>query len=574
VRAGFGSARTVDSSVSPRLAAPMIADNAKQSQSLHIAPLGGVGEIGMNMMLFRCGEDYVIVDSGIRFPDANMIGVEVILPNLAILAAINDKIRAIILTHGHEDHIGAIRLLAQRLDLRQIPILGTAFTLALLRHRLSEEGLSSGVTLEQIRPGDTVEIEPFTVSFVRVTHSIPDCVAVCLDTPMGRVIHTGDFKIDVNPLDGEHFDEDKLRALGDEGVDLLLSDSTNASVPGWTRPEEEVAAGLEEQIASWKGRVIVSLFSSNLYRIHSLFKIAQRNKRIMCLLGRSVQRYVAVGRETIGLELPAEKDLVDVKKLHHVPSHQQLIVCTGSQAEPRSVLARASRGEHRDLTFGEGDLVLMSCRKIPGNERRIHRMINDILRAGAKCVFGKQAPIHASGHARQDELTRMLDLTRPKCFIPVHGEYSFLLDHANLAEQVKIIEDGSVISLSPQGITQIAQEQLEPFFHDGNTLGTSDELRIAEKKRLAWNGVAVVDVTIDPSRGIFLDLKIETRGLFNDEGRLCKEIEEAVGKQMSGQISDMDVEELKHYAGMLVRREFRNRIQRKPVTVVQIQAAT
>jgi ribonuclease J len=551
--------------------------DAKQPQSLHIAPLGGVGEIGMNMMLFRYGEDYLIVDSGIRFPDTTMTGVEVILPNLSILAAIQDKIRAIILTHGHEDHIGAIRLMAQRLDLRKTPILGTAFTLALLRRRLAEEGLAAEMNLEQIRPGDTADLNPFKATFIRVTHSIPDCVAVCLETPIGRVIHTGDFKIDRNPLDGERFDEDSLRALGDEGIDLLLSDSTNASVPGWTRSEEEVAIGLEEQIAPWKGRVIVSLFSSNLYRIHSLFKIAQRNNRILCLLGRSVHQYVEVGRQTIGLELPKETDLVDVKQLHHVPRHQQLLVCTGSQAEPRSVLARASRGEHRNLSFSEDDLVLMSCRKIPGNERRIHRMINDILRAGATCVFGKQAPIHASGHARQDELKRMLELTRPKCFIPVHGEYSFLVDHANLAkevgvEQIKIIEDGSVISLSPQGITEIAQEQVEPFFHDGNNLGTSEELCLAEKKRLAWNGVAVVDVTIDPTRGLFLGLNVETRGLFNDEGRLCKEIEDAVGAQMSGQISDMDTEELKRYAAMLVRREFRNRTRRKPVTLVQVQA--
>ena len=530
----------------------------------------------MNMMLFRYGEDYIVVDSGVRFPDDTMTGVEFLLPNLTVLAAIAPRIRAILLTHGHEDHIGAIRLMAQRLDLRDVPILGTPFTLGLLSRRLKEEGLLDGLSLEHIGPGDTVRYGPFSASFVRVTHSIPDCVAVCLETPCGRVVHTGDFKIDRDALDGEFFDDDALRALGDEGVDLLLSDSTNASVPGWTRSEKEVAKGLEEQIAGWEGRVVVSLFSSNLYRLHSLFKIAQRNNRILCLVGRSVHRYVEVGRENLGLELPKDADCVDIKQLHHVPLHQQLIVCTGSQAEPRSVLARASRGEHREIKFGPGDLVLMSSRKIPGNERRIHRMINDILRAGAKCVFGKQAPIHASGHAQRDELAHMISLLRPRHFVPVHGEYSFLLDHADIAreqgvERIQIVEDGAVLALSDQKLTQIAQEQIEPFFHDGQSVGTSDELCLAEKKRLAWNGVAVVEVVLAERTGKVRRIDIETRGMFNDQGNLCREVEAAVLGQINEPVSDMESEDLDRFIQILVRREFRNRIHRKPVTLVQVQ---
>ncbi len=544
---------------------------------VHLIPLGGLGEIGMNAMLVRQGDDYLMLDCGVRFPDATTVGVEHLMPNLDVLAGLKGRVRGVVLSHGHEDHVGALRWVLPLLD---APVYGTAFTLGLVHKRLSEHGLAERVPFHEVAPGDQVQLGPFDLSFLRVTHSIPDCVAFVLRTAAGTIVHTGDFKIEADPADGVAFDVEGFRATGDRGVHLLLSDSTNAMLAGRTGSELKVGERLAEHVRSWPGRVVVTLFASNLYRLSTLWRVARETGRQLCVAGRSMDTYLEVGRATTSLPLPGEGEVLDISEADSLPMDRVLVACTGSQAEPRSVLVRVGKGEHSGLRVGAADLVIFSSRVIPGNERPIYRLVNDLMRLGARCVLPHAGNgVHASGHAKREELSEVISLLRPRHFVPVHGEYAFLRAHADLAaelgvEDVHVVEDGAVLGVAGDDVAEISRVEAEPFYNDGARVGTAEALHLAEKTRLAWNGVVVARLARGkPRGGRRLRLSLESSGLVTDDGAL---LDAAVGF-VEGCLEDlppgMSEDALRGEVRILVRRFFRKELGRKPtVFVVPVSA--
>jgi len=468
--------------------------------TLKILPLGGLGEIGMNLTLYGVGDDWIVVDAGVQFCDPSMIGAELMLPDLDLLAEYRDRVKAIVITHGHEDHIGAVEYVVGSL---KVPVYAPPFVCELLRLKADEYGAAARADLRPVAPGQVVHAGAITVEFVRVTHSIPDCHALVLRTPVGTVIHTGDFKIDPDPLDGQHFDTERFRALGDEGVRMLLSDSTNAEVPGHSRSEREVVAELERRIGAAEGRVIISLFASNAHRVRALVDAAARCGRRACLMGKSLTVYQEAATRAFRMKpLP---DLVDAHHLHRVPGNSVVVLCTGSQAEPRSVLYRASVNDHPDLRIQEGDVVMLSGRMIPGNERSIHRMANNLSRLGARILHEKMAPIHGSGHAQRDELAEMIRLVRPRTFVPIHGEFAFLRAHAELAAEIgiddtRLIENGHLLEVTAHDA--VVTEHLALTFHylDDPLVGDATELALDERKRIGWTGVVAARLRAERGR--------------------------------------------------------------------------
>ena len=546
---------------------------------VRLVALGGLGEIGLNLMVLSVGEDSYILDCGVQFPDQSMLGAELVLPDLQHLEGIAARVRAIVLTHGHEDHIGAVPHVLKRC---RVPVYGTPFTLGLVQEKLLEHGMAGEVETVPVTPESRVSLGAVTFEFVRVTHSIPDCVSLVIRTPVGTIIHTGDWKIDRDPLDGRHFDRERFDALGDEGVLLLLSDSTNAEVPGWTAGEREVAAQLEEQVASWDGRVLVAQFSSNIHRLGQVAEIARRNGRKLCLMGRSLHRYVRVAQE-VGI-LPHDMGtLVDPRKLSQVPGREVLVVLTGSQGEPRSALYQASVGDHRDLTVGPRDKIIFSSRKIPGNERAIFRMINNLSRQGAHVVHGYSAGVHTSGHAARDELLEMLSLVRPRFFIPVHGEYSFLVSHAEMAENVGIegtllVENGQIVGVSEDRVEILGRVQLSNSYVDADVVAGAEALELPLRTKLAWNGVVSVHLRIERRReGLRVAPELLTQGLFTDEGRHVESCRRFLAAEMALLPGVAPLRDVRDSCEMLVRRFFKRAIGKKPVvmvTAVDVAAAT
>ena len=393
--------------------------------AVRLIPLGGLGEIGLNMMLVEFGDDLIAVDCGLMFPDADeMPGIDYVIPDFSYALAKREGFRAVFLTHGHEDHIGAVPYLLRQV---QVPVYGTPMTLALVADKLREHGLAEGADLRTMRPRDRIEVGPFRVEPVRVTHSIVDGIGLAIDTPVGVVIHTGDFKLDPSPLDGEPPDFSRFAELGAEGVLALLSDSTNVDRPGRTASELEVGQALRERFRTATGRIIVATFASHIHRIQQVLTLAAEHGRRVALLGMSMQRNVAIAADLGYLGIPSEV-ILPLEELTALPPERQVILSTGSQGEPHSALALMAAGEHRAVRVERGDLVIISARVIPGNERTIGRVVNALLRLGAEVLYEDNAFVHVSGHASQDDLLQMLTLTRPRFFVPVHGEYRHLLE--------------------------------------------------------------------------------------------------------------------------------------------------
>ena len=433
--------------------------------SVRLIPLGGLGEIGLNMMLVESGDDLIAIDCGLMFPDDDLPGIDYVIPDFAYAVAKRDSFRAVVLTHGHEDHVGALPYLLRQAP---VPVYGTPLTLALVAEKLREHGLTDGADLRPIRPRQIVEIGGFRPEPIRVTHSIADGIGLAIDTPVGTIVHTGDFKLDPSPLDGEAPDYRRFAELGEQGVLLLCSDSTNVDRPGHTRSEVEVGAALAERFTRATGRIILATFASHIHRIQQVLQLAAEHGRRVALLGMSMQKNVQLAAELGYLRVP-EDLLLPLEELTALPPARQVILSTGSQGEPNSALALMAAGEHREVQVARGDLVILSARVIPGNERTVGRVINALYRLGAEVLYEDNAFVHVSGHASQDDLKLMMNLTRPRYFVPVHGEYRHLVAHAKLARQMGVVPSDHVLVCT-----------------DGDKL-TLDDVREAERtlRRLA-----------------------------------------------------------------------------------------
>jgi ribonuclease J len=547
---------------------------AASEPAVRLIPLGGLGEIGLNMMLVEFGDDLVAVDCGLMFPDEELPGIDYVIPDFSYALARRDGFRAVVLTHGHEDHIGALPYLLRE---ARVPVYGTPLTLALVAEKLREHGLADTADLRPMRPRVRFDVGPFAIEPIRVTHSIADGIGLAIDTPVGTIVHTGDFKLDPSPLDGEPPDYRRFADLGEQGVLLLCSDSTNVDRPGHTRSEVEVGAALAERFAQASGRIILATFASHIHRIQQVLTLAARFGRQVALLGRSMERNVAVAADLGYLELPA--GLVrPLEDLVGLPPERQLIISTGSQGEPNSALALMAAGEHKYVQVARGDLVVISARVIPGHERTVGRVVNALYRAGAEVLYDDNAFVHVSGHASQDDLKLMLNLTRPRYFIPVHGEYRHLLGHARLAhsvglppERVFLIEDGLGVEVTKTAARVVGRFPTGRVLVDGKGVGDIGAVVLRDRQILAQDGVIAVSLTVDAAGAVVAGPEIASRGVVyvKENEPLLDELRDAVRAALAAREPDApwDREAIGARVRLAVRQFVTQRFQRKPVVL-------
>ena len=471
----------------------------KNKKKVQIIPLGGLGEIGKNMTVFRYGDDIILIDAGLMFPEDDMLGIDLVIPDITYLLENKDKVRAIFLTHGHEDHIGALPYVLKNLD---VPVYGTALTLGILQGRLRENGVSDE-NLVTIKPGDRISTGAFTLEFIRVNHSIPDAVSIVIKTPIGTIIHTGDFKFDQTPVDGQVTQFNKFAEYGDAGVLALLADSTNAERPGFTQSEKMVGQTFDDEFRYARNRIIVATFSSNVHRIQQVVDSAVKYNRKVAVIGRSMINVVNIAMELGYLNIP-EGVLIDIDETNNYSANQIVIITTGSQGEPMSALTRMAMNDHKKVGIMPGDTVIISATPIPGNEKLVSRTIDHLYRLGADVIYEKSNGVHVSGHASQEEIKLMHNLVRPKYFIPVHGEYRHLIKHAKLAkdlgmpsENIVIAENGSVIEITKNGIGINGKIQSGKVLVDGLGVGDVGNIVLRDRRQLSQDGIMIVVVTID-----------------------------------------------------------------------------
>jgi ribonuclease J len=497
---------------------------SKPTQSLLAIPLGGLGEFGMNMMALRLGDDILVIDAGMMFPESELLGVDLVIPDTTYLKQNRSHVRAIVLTHGHEDHIGALPYILRDLN---VPVYGTRFTLALVKKRLEEAGLLDSTTLREALPGRLVEIGPFEIEFIAVTHSTIDCVALAVRTPLGVIIHTGDFKIDQTPVDGAPFDLHAFARYGNEGVLALFSDSTNVERPGFTPSERAVVPRLEELCRLAPRRVILSCFASSIHRIQQVIDVAARVGRKVAFVGRSMVDNVEIAHSLNYLRIP-DGMVVRPQDIRGYDAKRLVILASGSQAEPMSSLSRIAVDNHRFVSVDENDTVILSARIIPGNEKAICRMLDHMFRRRALVYYENSAgTIHVSGHASQEEQKLVLRLVKPRYFIPVHGEYRHLFRHAALAHQlgcvsgeILLVEDGQSIEFTEDGAYRREPVTAGRVCVDSGSLEEIEEAVIRDRKHLSEDGVVVPIIAIDKHTGrMESHPEIVTRGMFSDNGQ-------------------------------------------------------
>lgn len=501
---------------------------------LDIIPLGGLGEIGLNMLLVQYEEHILIVDAGLMFPEDDMLGIDIVIPDFSYVLKNKERIRAIVLTHGHEDHIGALPFLLKELS---VPVYGSRFTLELVKEKLREHHLLEQCDLRTVSVKEPLSIGPFQVEFIRVTHSIPNGMGLAIGTPLGTLIHSGDFKIDQTPLDGEITDINTFAAYGAKGVLALMSDSTNVEREGYTLPEKRIGETLDQIMRDCEGRVIVAVFASNINRIQQVVNSAARYQRKVVFNGKSMVVNCRIAQELGLLTVPPQMELT-LGEMLQLPDSQVTIITTGSQAEPMSSLTRIARADHRQIRIKKGDTVILSSRFIPGNEKAIDGLINNLYRFGAEVIYEKVSEIHVSGHANQEELKLMLHLTRPEYFIPIHGEYRHLVKHAQLARKIGIpkgnlilAENGQVIRFDRQGGRIADQVEVGRVFVDGKGVGDVGSLVLRDRRHLSNEGLVVVQVVLNNQTGELLSgPDIISRGFISEEEypQLIQEAKERV----------------------------------------------
>lgn len=527
-----------DQSARRNFASPKKDPNA----TLKIIPLGGLDAIGKNMTAFECKGDMILDDAGLMFPDDNHPGVDLILPDYTYVLENADKLRGIIITHGHEDHTGTLPYLMKDLD-RNVPIYGTKMTLGLIEGKFAEHKIKNAKLVE-IKPGDQIKLGCFTAEFFAVNHSIPGAVGVFFQSPAGNVLHTGDFKLDQTPIDGVNTDFGALSKFSEIGVDLMMSDSTNAQNPNFTPSEAEVGKELAKIIAQAKGRVIIASFASHIHRMQQICDAAVANGRKVVVTGRSMIQNTDIARR-LGYLSISDTDLIDAYDLKGIPPEQVVIMCTGSQGEPLSALARIANGEHRTITMDEGDTVIVSATPVPGNEKAVTRVINGLAKIGADVYDKNRARVHVSGHAGAEELKLVLSIVKPKAFMPVHGEATHLRAHARLAEatgvpadNVFICENGESLELTSNGVVRGETVQSGIVFVDGLSVGDTSQGVLDERNALGSQGFAAIAAAVSPKgKNVVGSVQIEMHGITGgDDDFLVRDaqntVKSALGRAM------------------------------------------
>ena len=546
--------------------------------TLEVVALGGLGEFGMNMMAVSWEDTTVLIDAGVMFPDPDQLGVDLIIPDMTYVEARRDQVKALILTHGHEDHIGAV---AHVMPLFDGPVYGTAFTLAVLEPKLEEHGIGPE-RLTTIQPRDTITIGPFTIEFIRVTHSMPDCVALAITTPAGIILHTGDFKIDQTPIDGQHFDLHRFAELGQQGVLALFADSTNVDRKGFTGSEVEVIEAFEEIFTSTHGKLVVASFSSSIYRMQVLVDLAVQFERKVAFIGRSMVRNAEIAQRLGYLRVPSGVQIRDADVANYT-SQDVLCLATGSQGEPQAALARISIDDHRFVKLGPDDTVVLSARAIPGNEKAIARTMSHIARRGADVITDNMKHVHVSGHGSEEELKLVLSLVRPRYFVPVHGEYRQLSQHARVAErvmrgtdrkvQVLLAQDGDIIQFDQQGARIADKAPTGRVLIDVTRTGEVGDEVLRDRRHIAGDGVVVAVVAISRQTGALIgEPELVARGFVVDERDSGSLFDDAAGV-IAACIQSSSVEERTDQGLMTeklrgeLRRLFKKRSGRRPMVL-------
>jgi len=540
---------------------------------LKIIPLGGLGEIGLNMMVFEYGDSAFIVDAGLMFPEDYMLGIDYVIPDMNYIKQKKPHISGVVLTHAHEDHIGALPYLLREMD---VPIYGTPFTLGVVRKKLEEHGLLLPVRLHEISPREKLELGPFELEFIRVCHSAVDGVGIAIKTPLGLVVHTGDFKISHTSVDGMITDVNKFAQYGEKGVLALLSDSTNVEREGYTISDEEVGDTLGRIAAGRTGRIIVGLFASSITRIQQVIDIAQAINRKVVFNGRSIETSVNIAKNLGYIRIPDEME-IHIEQVHDFPDEEIVIITTGSQGEPMAALARMATGTHKQIKIRKEDTVILSSKFIPGNEKAITKIINDLYRRGADVIYEKISKIHVSGHAFQEELKLMINLTRPKYFIPIHGEFRHLVLHSRLAKQVGIAEEnillaenGQIIEFDENGGKIQDNVLTGRVLIDGKGVGDVGRSVLKERRNLSEDGLVVVNMAFDEETGIVVYgpeivsrgfvFETETGHLLEDAKCVVLEIVEEVSPEVPDRTAKIRAKIQK-----ALRKYFSFTINRRPV---------
>ena len=469
--------------------------------ALRIIPLGGLGEVGKNLTVYELGDEIVVVDAGLAFPRDEHLGVDLVLPDYTYLRENAARVRAVVLTHAHEDHVGGLPYLLREVDVPEV--WGTRLTLGLLQPKLDEHGLSHATELKEARPDDpAVQIGSFRVEFVRMAHSVPDTVAILLETDAGRVVHTGDYKLDHTPVDGLRTDVGKLAEIGNRGVDLMLGDSTNAERPGVTGSERLVGEAFRQIIPVREGRILIACFASNLHRMQQAIDVAVETGRKVCVIGRSMRKNLNIGRNLGYLE-GSDDTFVKPAELAELAPHEALVLCTGSQGEPLSALTRIAYNDHPTVKVEPGDTVILSAKPVPGNELRVHDTINRLAKNGAEVLHQEIANVHVSGHGNAEELRTVLGLVRPRGVMPIHGEYRMLAAHAQLARDggvpagsIVLAENGSVVELDERGPRIVDRVETGVTFVDGLSVGDVRDVALRDRRHLSEHGILIVVATV------------------------------------------------------------------------------
>jgi len=545
--------------------------------TVRVTPLGGVGEIGKNCTVLECDDTILVIDAGLEFPDADLLGVDLVIPDFTYLIENKERIRAIVITHGHEDHVGALPFLLRDV---QVPLYATPLTRGLIEGKLRRHHLLGKIELNTMAPGDELDLGPFQVTPFHVNHSIPDAVGLAIRTPLGLIVHSGDFKIDHTPLESKTTDLGVLARLSAEGVILLLSDSTNAESPGYTASESQLLGTFQSVFANAPGRVIVATFASLLSRVQLAIKTAAQFGRRVAIAGRSMEENTAIAEKLGFISFPPETR-IPLHRINEFPPEEICVLATGSQGEPNSALARMASGRFRHISIQEGDTIMLSSKAIPGNETQIYRNIDNLFRRGANVVYGTKAGLHVSGHAAQEELKMMLNLLRPLYSVPVQGEYRMLQVHARLAyelgfehEDVFVMGNGDCLELSTAGATLIDGPEIEDVFVDGSLVGDVGNTILRDRAALSRDGFVVERVSVDPEMGeIVGEPSIISQGFVYvpESGDLIEEALEAIHRIVESHLDDIDdVEQMENIIKQGLEKLFHKETRRRPVVIAMV----